>query len=263
MTSSPPTAVSLAIYGGLCAAWIGLIQAIRAMQLPPGLAWPLAQLVLPIGLAALATALVYRLPRPGGVAALLSLGRPAPGTLLIAGVAGLPAVLVLGWHVAVTSGEWLWSPIGALLTLKLLVNQALLEEWLARGMLLGWLVAAGSSNRRAIWLSSAAFALMHMLQYLVPPITTERLLNGLVLVALTLPLGAVLAQLTLRARSIWPAMLLHFAFDLTILPQQLSEPRMLPILLAAIAPMALVPGLLHLSSRRQAARRARRAEGAV
>jgi len=262
MTGSPPKLLSLTIYGGLCVAWIALLEGIRALKLPALAAWPLAQLVLPLALMAIATVLVRLLPRPGPVASLLSLGKPAPKTMLVAALAGLPPVLVLAWYVTVTNGQWLWSPVGVMLTLKLLVNQALLEEWLARGMLLGWLSAAGGSSRRAIWVSAAAFALMHMLQYLVPPITGARLLNGVVLIALTLPLGAVLAQLTLRARSIWPAMLLHFAMDLVVLPQQLSKPPMIPIVLGAIAPIALVPLLLHLLTK-VTARQQLRADGPV
>lgn len=248
---APSVPAALGIYAGLCVCWIALIQAIRAAGLPPRLGWITAQLVLPVVLAGVGAALVHRLPRTGSFASAMRLGRPARGTMTIAIVAGLPALLVLLWHVEIGVDGWLWSSRGGMLALKLLVNQALLEEWLARGMLLGWLVAAGQTHRKAIWASAAAFALMHMLQYLVPPITPARLLNGVVLIAFTLPLGAVLAQLTLRARSIWPAVVLHFATDLTILPQQLSEPRMMLVLLGALAPIGLVPLLLMLATRRR------------
>lgn len=70
--------------------------------------------------------------------------------------------------------------------------------------------------------------------------TAAGIANGLVLVAITTPTGYVLARLTVAARSVLPAMLLHFLLDLTILPQMLGHANVGLILAANAAAIAVV-----------------------
>jgi membrane protease YdiL (CAAX protease family) len=156
-------------------------------------------------------------------------------------VAGLPALLCLGWHVLDQSASWLLSWKAAALLVRIVLNQAVLEEWLARGLLLGLLLAAGVTDRRALWVSAVAFGLMHLLQFAFPPYDAERAITAAVMVVLTTFMGAVLALLVLRGRSLWPAVLLHLLTDLPILPQKLAKAQPALILLAGVASLILVP----------------------
>src|SRR5262249_39077112 len=152
---------------------------------------------------------------------LLSLRRPSGRTTALALLAGVPSVLVVAWHGVHSGFERLLSRDAGWLVLRIVLNQALLEEVLARGLLLGLLLRAGVGRRRTVWVSSASFALMHMEQFLLPPVRMEGIVNGLVLLVITLPVGIALAQLTLASRSLAPAIILHLLMDLTILPQKL------------------------------------------
>ena len=62
----------------------------------------------------------------------------------------------------------------------------------------------------------------------------------------------MLAWLTLRARSLWPAVILHFGTDLLILPQKLGTPRHGWLLLGTAGSFALVAALLYALPRRHA-----------
>ena len=85
----------------------------------------------------------------------------------------------------------------------------LLEELVFRGWMLGRL-ARWHSNLAAIVISSALFGLLHLrlIYWLEPPALVRTMLYcGLVI-------GPVLAWLTLRCRSVWPAVILHYANNL-------------------------------------------------
>lgn len=239
---------ALGAYLGLSAAWVGAIELVRHTGLKGSTAW-LLQHALPAAAALLAAWLIARHWVRTNPRGLLSLGRPAPAYVLIAVVAALPALGVVGWHAA--DDPRLLSADAAWLSLKIAINQGLLEEWLARGLLLGGLLLATTQERRALWLSAVAFGVMHMLQFLVPPYTAERLINGVVLVALTTPIGALYAWLTLRARSLWPAVVLHFLTDLPILPQKLGTPNHALIGIGTLGSHVLAALLLYLYVRRQ------------
>ncbi|MFH2006966.1 MAG: CPBP family intramembrane glutamic endopeptidase [bacterium] len=243
-------------YFVLNVAWIGLIQLGKRSGLGATPTWLLQHLIPPLVIIAVAWVIARRLA-VDGAAKLLGLGRPVPAVLVIALVSGLPAVAIVLWHVVDQSWSWLLAPKAAALTLKILLNQGVFEEVMARGLLLGWLLlgagagAGAMSARRALWVSSIMFGWMHLLQFLLPPYTAERLINGLALVVLTIPIGAVFAWLTLRARSIWPAIALHFLIDPCILPQKLAHPNHALIIAGSFIPIALAPLLLHLHNRRR------------
>jgi len=220
--------------------WVGLSVGARQMQTSPPLAWILCNL-LPAGLALLITVVWLRRQYPGvGLSLGFFLARPSARVLWLALVAGIPATALVGWWAITQPGFKVLSIQVLLLTIKLLLNQAMLEEWLSCGFLLGGLVASGVASRRAIWISAVAFAFMHLLQYSFPPYNAERFITGFVLVVVTLPLGLVTAYITLGARSIWPAVLLHFLVDLTILPQKQGVGHQGAILLAGV----VIPAVL-------------------
>jgi membrane protease YdiL (CAAX protease family) len=74
------------------------------------------------------------------------------------------------------------------------------EEVLFRGFLLGRMRAFFRSNLAAVFVSSLIFGLPHVYQ-------------GTMGVVQTASIGVVLALITLRARSLWPAILAHAMFD--------------------------------------------------
>jgi membrane protease YdiL (CAAX protease family) len=74
------------------------------------------------------------------------------------------------------------------------------EEVLFRGFLLGRMRAFFRSNVAAVFVSSLIFGLPHVYQ-------------GTMGVLQTASIGVVLALITLRARSLWPAILAHAMFD--------------------------------------------------
>ncbi|HEX7600971.1 MAG TPA: CPBP family glutamic-type intramembrane protease [Polyangiaceae bacterium] len=227
---------------------IGLFKIAPRLGVGEALSFWLFRIAMPIALSGLAAIVAGRFGDARGVLGL----RSAPASVLaIALVAGLPALAAVSWHGATQSFAPLLGGEAAKLALRVAVQQAWFEEVLARGLLLGGLLALGRSARRALWVSSLAFAFSHVLQFLVPPITVEGLLNGLAYVVLTLPLGLALGALTLRSRSIGPAVVLHFLVDLTILPQKLLVPS-LPVILVATA---LAPAVVFVWWRRAPAPR--------
>lgn len=85
----------------------------------------------------------------------------------------------------------------------------IVEELVFRGFALGQLVRH-TSNARAIALSSLLFGFYHLRNafWLEPAVLASQMAHaGLVL-------GPLLAYLTLRFRTVWPAVLLHYANNL-------------------------------------------------
>jgi membrane protease YdiL (CAAX protease family) len=248
MKARASTAVVL--YLGLSLAWIVLHDLPKWLGLGGELQFWLGRVANPV----LMTAVVLGLARHWGPPArLLSFRKPAPRFIVLAAIAGLPSVLFTVWCGATQSFAPLLTAEAGRLIARMVLNQAWLEELLARGLLLGVLLAAGLGARRVVVLGGTAFGLMHLIQFLMPPITVEGLLNGLVLVALTGLMGIAWAWLTLRSGSIWPAVLLHFLTDLQVLPQKLLvlDPALevpsilLPILVCSALALALwkIPAL--------------------
>jgi membrane protease YdiL (CAAX protease family) len=230
-------------YGGLSVAWVTLVQGARALPLGTIASFVVQHLAIAAAVMGVALALP-----PRAVGGLLA-RRGAGWTWAVATAAGVPPLVAVAVHVVADPSGWLVRADAAAMALKILVNQGVLEEVLARGLLLGALVRQGTGARRAIWGSSLAFGLMHLVQFGFPPYSLARLANGIFLVLVTVPVGAALAQLTVRARSLWPAVWLHFLIDLTLLPQAFSRPMTLVILAAVTLTVLLVPALVWLVDR--------------
>lgn len=222
---------AVAVYLALSALHVFGDRAVLDRAHPTPAAWVLAKLALPAVISALAIAVAARAGRARGV---LGLGAARARFWIVAGVAGLAPVMVVLFHGA-TQGFASLAGVGAArLALRIAVDQAWLEELLARGLLLSLLLVRVGSPRRAAWLDAACFGAMHLLQFLWPPITVAGVANGLVLVVIALPTGYALARLTIASGSVLPAMGLHFLLDLTILPQKLMHANV-PAILAASA----------------------------
>ncbi|MFP6685720.1 MAG: CPBP family intramembrane glutamic endopeptidase [Polyangiaceae bacterium] len=239
---------AVSAYLGLSAAWIAMVMLAAHWQ-PGGTTGWLLRHVVPAALLLAVAWIIARRVAPDEPATLLSLRRPTMPFMAIALLSAVPSLAVVLWHAI--GEQWLLTPDAAVLSIKLAFNKGLLEEWLARGLLLDWFVLDGNSQKRAIGLSALMFGVMHMFQYLTPPFTAERLINGVVLVVLTTPMGALYAWLTLRARSLWPAVTLHFLSDLLILPQKLATPNLMLISFGAFGSLLLAALLLHLYLPRQ------------
>ena len=229
--------VAVALYFVLSALAVWGDRALYDRAHPTPSAWLTAKVALPIALTLVA---LLAARRAGLGRERLGLGRGRTAGYAIALLAGIAPVAVVIGHGVSQGFAPLLGRESALLVLRIALNQAWFEELAARGLLLGLLLERGSAARRAVWVSSGCFALMHVLQFLWPPLSVEGLLNGLVLVLLTLPVGYALARLTLAAGSIWPAVLLHLLLDLTILPQKLQHASALAIILASVVSVAIV-----------------------
>lgn len=96
-----------------------------------------------------------------------------------------------------------WWKAGVLM-LPVCMLVPLLEETVFRGFLLGGLRARYADLWRPVLISSAIFALLHL--------TT---LSGFMSLLNIFLLALVLAWLTLRTSSLWPAILLHAAYNST------------------------------------------------
>lgn len=171
----------------------------------------------------------------------LRLARPAHlfGAALLAPPLALGARHLLEWQQSVlplpvgsSEGALLPPGLGELSTPLLLFLLALLpgvcEELLFRGAVLGGYLREGRALR-AILLSSLAFALAHA--------SVHRLLP-------TFAVGALLASLVLRTRSLWPAIVLHACYNAVLLlsgeHELLARPALawlaLPALLLFLVP---------------------------
>ena len=180
--TTPSTAVAWWSYLLLSAVWVGLIQLARRVDTGAEAAWWIEH-VLPPGWCCWPPRCWLAVWRHKPTASFWASGvlKPVIGSLPL----WVCSPRCWCWCSTAWGRPGLWSGGALRLTAKLALNQGLLEEWLARGLLLGWLLKANSSHRRALWLSSLAFGLMHIIQFLFPPYTPERLINGIVLAALT------------------------------------------------------------------------------
>jgi membrane protease YdiL (CAAX protease family) len=238
--SVPSRAGAFILYAGANALLVVAGKVPGQVGLSPELAFWVGRILAPVALGGIAVVVARAIGIPFS---LLGFRRGTPaGTWWVAVFAGLPAVGVVLWHGATQGFDPLLSPQASSLALRVGVQQAWFEELLARGLLLAALTTAGLSERRCIWISAIAFGFMHLLQYFYPPVTLEGLANGVVLVVLTIPIGAALSLLALRAGSIWPGVLLHWLMDLPILTQTLHRPSMPLILLAALSPPLVILG---------------------
>lgn len=225
------------VYFALTSASVGIDRALTSSEPLGSGRWWLGKVALPLGMSVLVWALARRRGSPRDV---LLLRPPPPHHLALALAAGAPACLVVLGHGVTQGFSTLHSESAGLLVLRIALDQAWLEEWMARGFLLGGLLAAGQSAQRAIWVSAACFALMHLEQFLWPPLSVEGLVNGVVLVVLTLPMGWALGWLAARSRSVAPSVLLHFLVDLMILPQKLQQANTAAILAAGLTSVLIV-----------------------
>ncbi len=206
------------VYLLLAFLWVILSKVPGFLGAGPQLDFVLGRVANPILMTAITLALAGR---SGRLVDTLRFGAPSrPLLWLVLAVSLMPAAVVV-WHGARYSFAPLASSSAALLLLRVALNQAWLEELQARGYLLGALSRSGAEPTRAVVISALTFGGMHLLQFLIPPITVEGLVSGLVLVVLTVPIGLVFGWLTLRAGSIWPAVVLHMFVDSTILCQKL------------------------------------------
>lgn len=170
-------------------------------QALPALFWRWPGLAMLLSSAAVLLATLRTAPHPAAAANLLRLGKPTEGWLRTAGVLLLPMLL---WpRVLSAPAQWLWPDavvseypglgLGLAVTVILLVP--VFEELLYRGLLLRALEPWG--RLPALIVTSLVFGLGH----------------GPVQLVGTVALGWVLGWLTLEYGSIWPAVLLHAAFN--------------------------------------------------
>lgn len=163
---------------------------------------------------ALALATAWRARgRRGGLAGELALGPPHPLHAL-AGLLCIPAALWAMGHLLTWQLEVLPMPASSqadatglailqwstpLLVFLVAVSPGVCEEVLFRGALLSSLRRDLTPTRAVLW-QALYFALMHLSVYRLLP---------------TFLLGVALGALTLRARSVWPAVLAHAAYNAT------------------------------------------------
>jgi membrane protease YdiL (CAAX protease family) len=235
----PTVTLVIAAYFLINAGWVLLTKLPGWLAWGEGAGFAFGRVANPLLLTLAVFALASRFGPPVSI---LRLGRPAPGYLGLALVASLPPLLAVAWHGATQSFGPLASGEGARLLARIALNQAWFEELTGRGLLLGVLLLSAMSQRRAVIVSALCFGLGHLLQFMAPPVSLAGLVNGLVLVVLTTPMGVVFALLSVRSGSIWPAMLLHLLTDLVILPQKLLTPSM-SVALAATLLTFLAAGL--------------------
>lgn len=197
-------------------------QLLQARELLRGLALSL-WVLLP-----LLAAGVMRLAHSGGSwRRTLSLRPPTPGAAVAGVCLGLGSMLPIAWAAAqqarvlpapeatLKALEWAFlqaSPWQLLLLVAL--SPAIVEELMFRGVCLGLLLRV-SGAPRAILFSAIYFALIHLSVFRFMP---------------TFVLGVVLAGLTVRSRSIVPAMLAHFVYNgVLVLGGRYGEHHDLPL----------------------------------
>lgn len=171
----------------------------------------------------------------GGHAALTDLVTHGPLWSVFAAAAFLAAATVAGrWKdIGFTPPHWpsalrlQWVPLGyVLIFLGLAVAKGLpapgvilwvfintlvvglSEEWMCRGILLQGL-REGGSLRRAIWLSTLLFGLVHSLNVFV----TGELIAGLVQAGAATMSGLLFCAIRVRTKSLWPVILTHGLYD--------------------------------------------------
>lgn len=174
--------------------------------------------------------------RSEGLVRELKLGAPPPahlfGALLcVPAIAWLMSEVILPWQLEVlpmpsTAGgggleATLMSTSPWLLFFLFALSPGICEELLFRGAILSSLKRDLSATR-AVLIQALFFALMHLSVYRLLP---------------TFLLGVLLGALTLRARSLWPAVLAHTAYN-GMLVVGWDAPAWLPVL--AIAGLVLV-----------------------
>jgi sodium transport system permease protein len=144
----------------------------------------------------------------------LSLRAPRPHDALAGLLLGLGLMLPIAWA-ASQQGRFLPAPTSQMAGLEAMFNAArdwqlvvlmalspaVFEELLFRGVCLGLMLKI-AGRRQAVLMSSVYFGLMHLSVFRFLP---------------TFSLGVVLAMLTVRSRSIVPAVLAHFAYNGTLL----------------------------------------------
>ena len=162
---------------------------------------------------ALAVAAAWRARgrRSGGITEELALRPPSPAHLL-GGLLCVPAAVWAMGHLLTWQLEVLPMPAGALndstglallqwstplLVFLVAVSPGVCEELLFRGAILSSLRRDLTPTRAVLW-QALYFALMHLSVYRLMP---------------TFLLGVALGALTLRARSVWPAVLAHGAYN--------------------------------------------------
>jgi len=150
-----------------------------------------------------------RLPPPGDPRELFELRRvgPVPAWLQLVLVAGGFTATTLLTHAEYLAHDTSFGVAGP--AFNALVCP-IYEELIFRGWILGRLARA-RSPWRAIVVSSLLFGLLHLrnIFWTEPePLLRSMLYTGLVF-------GPVAGWLTLRCRSVWPAVILHYANNLT------------------------------------------------
>lgn len=238
MRSSGAPTSALALYVLFTCAAVAGDRLLYDRDHPSPSAWALSKVALP-GVLTIVAWLVAR--RHGSAAHVLGLDSAPRRHMLLAVIAGTPSLVVVASHAIVRGADPFLGVEAAKLVVRIAANQAWLEELLARGFLLGMLRKAGTNAQRAVWISAVAFALMHVEQFLVPPVSLAGIANGAVLALINLPFGVAAARLTIAARSLWPAVLLHLLVDLCILPQKLlPSASTIAILSAALTAAGIV-----------------------
>lgn len=204
-------------------------------QALPALFWRWPSLAMLLSLAAVLLATLRIAPQPAAAAQLLRLGKPTEGWLRMARVLLLP--LMFWPRVLVAPAQWLWPNavvseypglgLGLAITVILLVP--VFEEILYRGLLLRALEPWG--RLPALIVTSLVFGLGH----------------GPVQLTGTVALGWVLGWLTLEYKSIWPAVLLHAAFNATaglVFLAAVNVESYGPLLLSSLVLLVVIGGLV-------------------
>jgi len=197
---------ALLAMAGTVLAYFYVGNLLQSHDLVPGLALSLWVLLPALGAGSLALA-----GSGGRRRDVLSLRRPPVRALLAAPLLGAALVVPMTRGVVALQSRVLPSPEGLFapltdplegmatipLFLLLAVSPGITEELVFRGVFLGLLRRVGST-RRAVLLSSAFFALIHLSVFRFAP---------------TFLVGAVLALLVLRTGSLFPAMLAHATYN--------------------------------------------------
>lgn len=131
-----------------------------------------------------------------------------PAWAVVLGVAGGFVATVLLTHAEYVAHGTCFGYAGP--AFNMLINP-IYEEVIFRGWILGRLARYYRANLPAIAVSSVLFGLLHLRNiYWLEP---ERLVGVMLYTGLIL--GPVLAWVTLRCRSVWPAVVLHYLNNLT------------------------------------------------
>jgi membrane protease YdiL (CAAX protease family) len=169
-----------------------------------------------------ATGLIYIVinrGRPSGVVLLRAGMRPAPlfGAMALGAASALFLLAWFAWwsppqpHIHV-SDIASWTPPVAVVAVVLALMNALVEEVFWRGFVSAALLETMTSCRAMILGQGLGFGLMHI----------QGFPDGWLGVASTTAFGVTAMILTLRSRSIWPAVVAHTVADVTILVQLLA-----------------------------------------